>query len=154
MFYYYRQEPKVHEVFDHPTDRLREALKSKLEALKPINTLTYVAHLLINGLFIHKRERLSREMILSDMMKRLTRDYEWAQSKRWRIEIQLCNHIEDDFGVSLRLCAKHLDASEEDPYIALEQIALRKTKDTFILWRYSDEDVDEDVEDNGMPSEE
>ena len=138
-FYHYKDKSQVCETFESPRYELRTRLAEQISRLKPIGRFTYLCHWVINGRAFAEKRRVSADEVLQTTLARLERDFNWAISKGWAAEIKLCDHIEEQFGLSVFVCMKRQD-TEDQGWVVLEQVVLKRTSGDFTLWSYADDE--------------
>lgn len=136
-FYAYKEEPDILAEYKEPSKSFEKFFVENVYQLVEIGRIAYFLHLWINGRAFPRRAKLSKDECIQTCIRRLHQDFVWAEKQSFQTRIQICDHIEHGFGISLRLGFRHRDAVTQG-WMMLEQVILRQHR-CFHLWSYSDD---------------
>lgn len=137
-FYYYKEEPEVIATYGAPTKDLFTFLESRVSDLRTVGFFSYLLNSLINGRAFPNKNTLATITDIVAVNTKIENDYNWASKNGMMVEIRICNHIEERFGISVFLCMKHID-DEEQGWIMLEQVLIKRSNGRYSWWCYSEE---------------
>lgn len=136
-FYHYKKEPEILASFEAPSDDLRNFIESKIKSLPATGLVAFWINCLINGRAFANRLILPEAKALDSLFEKLSRDYEWADSKGFMVEVRVAWHIEEECGLSIFLCMKQLEA-EKQGWTMLEQVLIKRSESLCAWWSYDD----------------
>ena len=136
-FYRYKEDPEILASFEAPSDEFKLFLESKVKSLPIVGHVAFWLNKLINGRAFVNRLVLPEAQALNCLLDKLSRDYLWADSEGFRVEIQVAWHIDKQFGLSVFMCMKQLE-EEEQGWTMLEQVLIKRPKGLCAWWSYDE----------------